>query len=211
MLARNRLLTWHVIVILGPALRATALVAYGKYAKKHGNSKFVTESLWPVLKNDLDYVSQYWNLTGFDLWEETKSSSFFTISASFRALSEGASFASSLGHSNSKYLTQAKNILCYIQSFWDSSANAIEADIGSGRLLRLLDSGTTVGINHGFDYKAGCDATTFQPCSDRALAHHYAWVNVFRNLYPLNTGKKAGEAVAIGRYAPDAYYYGNPW
>lgn len=192
-------------------MRATALVAYGKYANKHGNSKFVIESLWPVLKNDLDYVSKYWNLTGFDLWEETKGSSFFTISASFRALSEGASFASSLGHSSSTYLTQAKNILCFLQSFWDTSANTIDADIANGRLLRLLDSGTTVGIIHGFDYKAGCDATTFQPCSDRALAHHYQWVNVFRTIYPLNTGKNAGEAVALGRYAPDAYYNGNPW
>ncbi|KAI8583012.1 hypothetical protein K450DRAFT_196587 [Umbelopsis ramanniana AG] len=195
----------------GPALRATALVAYGKYAQKHNNKKFVTESLWPVLKNDLDYVTKYWNLTGFDLWEETSGSSFFTISASHRALFEGFSFASSLGHGNSSYLTQAKNILCYLQSFWDSDANVINADIANGKLLRDLDSGTTVGIIHGFDSEAGCDSTTFQPCSDRALAHHYALVNSFRNYYPVNNGKSSNEAVALGRYIHDVYYNGNPW
>lgn len=195
----------------GPALRATAFVSYGNYALKHGNSAFVTKTLWPILKNDLDYVTKYWNLTGFDLWEETMGSSFFTIGASYRALTEGAAFASKLGHSDSSYVKQAENILCYLQSFWDKSSNAIDADIANGGVMRVVDSGTTVGIIHGFDYKAGCDATTFQPCSDRALAHHYNLVNTFRPLYPLNNGKTAGEAVAIGRYAYDVYYSGNPW
>ncbi|KAH8551114.1 glucoamylase [Umbelopsis sp. PMI_123] len=195
----------------GPALRATALVAYGKYAQKHGNSKFVNDSLWPVLKNDLDYVTKYWNLTGFDLWEETNGSSFFTISASHRALFEGAAFASSIGHSNSSYLTQATNILCFLQSFWDSDSNVINADVANGKLLRNLDSGTTAGIIHGFDADAGCDAITFQPCSDRALAHHYALVNAFRGYYPINNGKTSSEAVALGRYLNDVYMNGNPW
>lgn len=197
--------------MIGPALRATAFVSYGNYALKHGNSAFVTKTLWPILKNDLDYVTKYWNLTGFDLWEETMGSSFFTIGASYRALTEGAAFASKLGHSDSSYVKQAENILCYLQSFWDKSSNAIDADIANGGVMRVVDSGTTVGIIHGFDYKAGCDATTFQPCSDRALAHHYNLVNTFRPLYPLNNGKTAGEAVAIGRYAYDVYYSGNPW
>jgi glucoamylase len=198
-------------MMIGPALRSTALVAYGNYAQKHSNSTFVTETLWPILKNDLDYVTKYWNLTGYDLWEETLGSSFFTISASYRALTEGAAFASKLGHSSSSYIKQAENILCYLQSFWDKSANAVDADIANGGVMRVVDSGTTVGINHGFDYKAGCDATTFQPCSDRALAHHYNLASTFRPLYPLNNGKTAGEAFAIGRYAYDVYYSGNPW
>lgn len=64
---------------------------------------------------------------------------------------------------------------------------------------------------HGFDPAAGCDAATFQPCSDQALASHKVIVDAFRPLYGINHGIPASFAVAIGRYPEDAYYGGNPW
>lgn len=63
---------------------------------------------------------------------------------------------------------------------------------------------------HTFDPDAGCDATTFQPCSDKALANHRAVVDSFR-VYPLNRDAPVGTAIAVGRYAEDVYYGGNPW
>ena len=52
--------------------------------------------------------------------------------------------------------------------------------------------------------------TTFQPCSDVALSNHKAVVDSFR-FYPINKGIPVGTAIAIGRYAEDVYYGGNPW
>ena len=57
----------------------------------------------------------------------------------------------------------------------------------------------------------GCDATTFQPCSDRALSNLKLYVDSFRSTYAINAGIPQGQAVAVGRYSEDVYYNGNPW
>ena len=59
---------------------------------------------------------------------------------------------------------------------------------------------------------AGCDAATFQPCSDKALANLKAYVDSFRNgEYFIDSGIPANEAISIGRYFEDVYFNGNPW
>jgi len=59
---------------------------------------------------------------------------------------------------------------------------------------------------------AGCDAVTFQPCSDKALANLKAYVDSFRNgVYSINNGVAANAAIAVGRYFEDVYLGGNPW
>jgi len=75
-----------------------------------------------------------------------------------------------------------------------------------------LDSNTILGSIHTFDPAAGCDAATFQPCSDKALANLKVYVDSFRGgVYSINNGIAANEAIAIGRYFEDVYYNGNPW
>ena len=72
---------------------------------------------WPVLQLDLDYVANFWNQTGFDLWEELDGSSFFTSSAQHRALRAGAVIAQTLGDKTraATYKEQADNVLCFLQ------------------------------------------------------------------------------------------------
>lgn len=62
---------------------------------------------------------------------------------------------------------------------------------------------------HTFDPAAGCDAVTFQPCSDKALSNLKVYVDAFRSIYSVNSGKAANAAVATGRYPEDSYYGGN--
>lgn len=62
---------------------------------------------------------------------------------------------------------------------------------------------------HTFDAATGCDAATFQPCSDKALANLVAYVNAFRSIYTINSGAASNAAVATGRYPEDSYYNGN--
>jgi len=45
----------------GPALRATMFMLYANWLIANGNSTWVTQNLWPVLKLDLDYVQNNWN------------------------------------------------------------------------------------------------------------------------------------------------------
>ncbi|KAI0755207.1 glucoamylase [Daedaleopsis nitida] len=201
----------------GPALRATAIITYANWLLANGNgTSYVTNTLWPMLKLDLDYTQNNWNQSTFDLWEEINSSSFFTTAVQHRALRDGAALATKIGQTSvvSGYTTQADNLLCFLQltpkqSYWNPSAGYITANTGGGRSGK--DANTVLTSIHTFDPEAGCDAITFQPCSDKALSNLKVYVDSFRSIYTLNSGIAASAAVATGRYPEDSYYGGNPW
>ncbi|PMD22631.1 carbohydrate-binding module family 20 protein [Hyaloscypha hepaticicola] len=195
----------------GPALRATALITYSKWLINNGYTSTASSLVWPIIQNDLSYVTQYWNNTGYDLWEEVDGSSFFTVAAQHRALVEGSALAALLGKSCTYCDSQAPQVLCFLQSFWGSSQGYILANINENNGRTGKDANTLLGAIHQFDSAAGCDATTFQPCSDRALANHKVVTDSFRSIYSINSGIAEGTAVAVGRYPEDSYQGGNPW
>ncbi|KFY19519.1 hypothetical protein V491_04391 [Pseudogymnoascus sp. VKM F-3775] len=177
----------------GPGLRAAVLIGYGNWLVDNG------------------YTATAQNQGGFDLWEEVNGKSFFTTAAQHRALVEGIAFAARIGKTCNNCATVAPQILCYQQSYWSSSGNYIisNLDVNNGRTGK--DANSILTSIHNFDPAAGCDASTFQPCSDRALANHKAVTDSFRSIYSINSGIAQGVAVAVGRYAEDTYYGGNPW
>ncbi|KAI1388318.1 carbohydrate-binding module family 20 protein [Hypoxylon trugodes] len=195
----------------GPALRAIALSGYAEWLLANGYNSTANDVVWPIIRNDLAYVTQYWNQTGFDLWEEVSGSSFFTIAASHRSLVEGSALAKSLGASTTDYDAVAPQILCFLQSFWSSSSGYALANINVNNGRSAKDANVLLSSIHNFDPALSCDAATFQPCSDRALSSHKVVVDSFRDIYTINSGIAAGSAVAVGRYPEDTYYNGNPW
>ncbi|KAL2017274.1 hypothetical protein VTK56DRAFT_2343 [Thermocarpiscus australiensis] len=195
----------------GPPLRAIALIRYAKWLIGNGYSSTARDIVWPVIKNDLAYTAQYWNETGFDLWEEVNGSSFFTIASSHRALVEGAALAAQLGTSCRACTTVAPHVLCFQQSFWKPSQGYIVSNINGGEYRNGRDANSILASIHSFDPAAGCDANTFQPCSDKALSNHKSVVDSFRSIYAINSGIPQGKAVAVGRYSEDVYFNGNPW
>lgn len=152
----------------GPALRATAMIAYANYLIGNGQTSTVTNIIWPIVSNDLSYVSQNWNQTGFDLWEEINSSSFFTTAVQYRSLIEGSALAAKIGKSCTNCDSQAPQVLCFLQSYWTGSYAL--ANTGGGRSGK--DANSLLTSIHMFDPAASCDSNTFQPCSDKALANH---------------------------------------
>jgi len=81
------------------------------------------------------------------------------------------------------------------------------ANTGGNRSSK--DANTVLASIHSFDVNAGCDAVTFQPCSDIALSNLKVYVDSFREIYSINTGIPADAAVATGRYPEDVYQGGN--
>ena len=122
---------------------------------------------------------------------------------------EGASFAASIGQTCSGCTSQAPQVLCFLQSFWNGKYITANINVNNGRTGK--DANTLLGSIHTFDPAAGCDASTFQPCSDRALANHKVFVDAFRAIYGINSGIPEGTAIAVGRYPEDVYFNGNPW
>lgn len=192
----------------GPPLRATALMTYGNQLLESGGKEHVQNDIWPVVEKDLGYVTEYWNQTGFDLWEEVEASSFFTVSAQHRALVEGIDFAEKLGNSCEGCSEQAEQILCYLQDFWNGEF--IVSNLGYEERTGK-DVNSILASNHRYDPAASCDDATFQPCSSNALSNHKAVVDSFREEYGINSGIEPGIGAAVGRYSEDVYMGGNPW
>ncbi|KAF2196784.1 glucoamylase precursor [Delitschia confertaspora ATCC 74209] len=196
----------------GPALRATALITYANWllnTRTNANLKEVKEQVWPVVKNDLAYVGEFWNSTGFDLWEEVSGSSFFATAAQHRALVEGAALAKRLGQNCAACESQAPNVLCFLQTYWNGKY--VVANINTGVQRSGVDANTLLGSIATFDPAATCSDTLFQPCSARALSNLKTYVDAFRTLYTINSKTPKTSPVATGRYAEDIYYNGNPW
>ena len=193
----------------GPALRATALMAYSRWLISKGRISEVTSQIWPIISNDLSYVGQYWNQTTFGLWEEVSGSSFFTTAAQYRALVEGQMLAQKIGKSCPGCVSQAPQILCFLQTFWNGEF--IVANQNMQRRRNGRDASTVLSSIHNFDPAAACNDVTFQPCSSKALANHKSVMDSFRTIYSINFGIAEGSAVAVGRYREDVYMGGNPW
>lgn len=191
----------------GPALRVTAMIAYARYLISKGQTSQVANIIWPVVANDLTYVAQYWNQTGFDLWEEVSSASFFTTASQYRSLVEGSALAAQIGKTCPHCDSQAPQILCALQSYWTGSY--VLSNTGGGRSGK--DANSILASIQLFDPATGCDAKTYQPCSDKVLANHKQVTDSFRSVYTINNGIAQGKGVAVGRYSEDVYQGGNPW
>jgi len=193
----------------GPPLRATALTIYANWLISNGGQTQAANTVWPVIAKDLAYTVRYWNQTGFDLWEEVNGSSFFTLSASHRALVEGAALAEKLGKMCDGCAAAAPQVLCFLQNFWTGSFIDSNINLNDGRTG--MDVNSILSSIHTFDPLSKCTDATFQPCSSRALANHKAVTDSFRTGFGINKDIGQGKAVAIGRYSEDVYYHGNPW
>ncbi|SPO29368.1 related to Glucoamylase precursor [Ustilago trichophora] len=208
-----------------PALRASTLIAF---AKRIGlTDPFTTGTLYKsdlnggsIIKTDLEWVSHHWQDSSFDLWEEVQGTHFFTLMVQYRALIDGAKFATSMNDPGAAtyYNQQAAAIKSKLQTFWDSTNGYIQAYQGvSGR--SGLDCSVMLGALKGWDTtnnSAAVDATVFGPASDKVLATHQKYVDSFRSLYAINNNAAAPNAVGTGRYKEDVYNgvdtsQGNPW
>ncbi|CAI6294308.1 unnamed protein product [Periconia digitata] len=197
----------------GPALRATALITYSRWLLNTSVAadRKEADSIWDIIQNDLNYVAQYWNQTGFDLWEEVSGSSFFATAVQHRALVEGAALGRQLGKDVSAYESQAPNLLCLLQSYWNGRYITANTNTETGFNRTGIDAGTVIGVIATYDPNASCDDKTYQPCSPRALINLKAYVDAFREVYAINRNVSANGAVATGRYTEDVYFGGNPW
>jgi glucoamylase len=94
-----------------------------------------------------------------------------------------------------------------VQSYWNSDGLYLTSNTHGGRSGK--DANSVLASIYSFDVTAGCDAGTFQPCSDKALANLRVYVDAFRSIYTLNKDIPHNAAVATGRYPEDVYYGGN--
>ena len=151
----------------------------------------MSSTIWPIISNDLSYVGQYWNQTGFDLWEELEGSSFFTIAVQHRSLVEGQALAERIGATCPSCGSQAAQVLCFLQAFWNG--HFMVSNVNARTIRNGRDANSILASIQTFDPDAACDDVTFQPCSARALSNHKVVTESFRSLYSINAGIPKGQ------------------
>jgi glucoamylase len=109
--------------------------------------------LFQVIFKDLNYITNVWSNTCFDLWEEVNALHFFTLMVQRRALLTGANYAARNGQSNNNYTSVASSISSKIDTFWSSSDGYIvySQDYSSGVNYKSsgLDIAVLLGAIHG--------------------------------------------------------------
>jgi glucoamylase len=182
-----------------------------------------------VIKADLEYVSHYWNSSGFDLWEEVQGLHFFTAMVQLRALREGSDLAAAFGDVGASewYSIQAEVLEEeLIPRFWDANKGHLIETLNSKR--SGLDCGLLLGSLHGLPYPASTHTPVFPPHSDEILVSLLALVQDQRKRFPINSSPASEdddedepvlEGTGLGRYPEDIYdgyatahtKGGNPW
>ncbi|KAF2032591.1 hypothetical protein EK21DRAFT_60185 [Setomelanomma holmii] len=226
----------------GPALRALTLM---HYLREYNASNpllwsaieatdfyepFYHASMPPksVIKADLEYVSHYWNESGFDLWEEVEGLHFFTLMVSARSLREGTDLARSFGDYGAAawYEEQAGYIEHILTRFWNANKGHLVETLWSKRTG--LDCGLLLGSLHAVPSEVSQDEAIYPPWSDEILVSLLALTRDQHERFPINSSpsedrdddleKFAFEGTGIGRYPEDVYdgygtsnRGGNPW
>lgn len=230
----------------GPALRALTLIHYlREYNASHPTlwsssraddffAPFYEASMPPTsaIKADLEYVSHFWNQSGFDLWEEVEGLHFFTLMVSARSLREGSHLARAFGDLGAAdwYTLQAGYIENLLTKFWNKQKGHLVETLWSKR--SGLDCGLLLGSLHALPAEDSDDDAVYPPWSDEILVSLLALTTDQRDRFPINSSpwssfddvaeedfddEQPFEGTGIGRYPEDKYngytttQHGNPW
>ncbi|KNG47095.1 glycoside hydrolase family 15 protein [Stemphylium lycopersici] len=227
----------------GPALRALTLMHYlREYNASHPSlwsseksedffGTFYTVEMPPrsVIKADLEYVSHFWNQSGFDLWEEVEGLHFFNLMVSARSLREGSDLARTFADTGAAdwYEEQAGYIENLLAKFWNAQKGHLIETLWSKR--SGLDCGLLLGSLHGLPTDGSEDDVLYAPWSEETLVTLLALTRDQRDRFPINSRpasedededmeENSFEGTGLGRYPEDVYdgygtsnRGGNPW
>ena len=206
-----------------PGIRATALIHFANQLINEGQIAWVQTRLYnpnqaggTVIKEDLEYVSQHWRESSFDLWEEVKGKHFYTKMVQRRSLIEGADLADRLGDIGARdwYRLQASQLENEIRKHWDDSRGYLVATLNPEAQRPFKPSGLDVAVVLGVLHGYASDGF-YGPTSDQVLKSAAKIRAAFQNVYGINANLNVG--TAIGRYPEDTYNgfttagEGNPW
>lgn len=196
----------------GPGLRAITLVTYANALIKAGKPEAIKQYLWTggssynggAIKHDLEWVTQNWDSSGCDLWEEVQSNDFFwNRFTMYKALTVGATFATAMGDAASAKL-------------YADTAGKVEATLGrhyNGQFVfeednRQKDAAVICAFNDGY-----VPGGQFAPSGKEVAGTISAFNDLFHGMFPINSGDdgKNIPGILYGRYEGDQYAGGNPW
>ncbi len=190
----------------GPALRALTLMRWARSAPLDDALSMQVSAL---LRSDLSFIARHWREPSFDIWEEEKGHHYYTLCVAARALAEGADWLESHDERQraQEYRADVALIRHMLDDFWVPEAGHYRSRVLSSGAVssKQLDIAVILAAIHAGH---GAEHSVRDPRMQATLARLEA---LFDTLYPINHGRSAQTAPAMGRYAGDVYYSGGAY
>jgi glucoamylase len=192
----------------GPALQVLALTRW-RDAEPNLDER-LQAAMRELVIGDLDFIRSRATERSFDIWEEESGYHYYTQLAQAEALACGAGWLAEMGDG-----TRARNcrsvageLDASLSAYWSGRDGHYRSRLGAigGAPSKALDISVILGVLH-----AGRGAGTHSVLDPRAQATLAALEDLFDAEYALNHRRPTDRGPAMGRYAKDAYYGGNPW
>jgi glucoamylase len=193
----------------GPALQVLALTRW-REAEPNLDARLQAAMLELVI-SDLNFIASRATERSFDIWEEESGYHYYTQLVQAEAVARGADWLDEVGDAaQARHCRSVADALAAsLGAYWsgkDGHYRSRLGVIGGGAPSKALDISVILGVLH-----AGRVAGTHSLIDPRAQATLAALEDLFDAEYALNHERPPNQGPAMGRYAKDAYYGGNPW
>jgi glucoamylase len=193
----------------GPALEVLALIRWRDAQPDLDEN--VRAAMLELVIGNLDFVRARASRPSFDIWEEESGYHRYTQLVQAEALARGAGWLDEAGDAaragNCRSVAEALG--ASLDAYWSEKDGYCRSRMGvidGGAPNKALDISVVLGVLH-----AGRGAGTHSVLDPRAQATLVALEERFDAEYPINLKRPTYQGPALGRYARDAYYGGNPW
>jgi glucoamylase len=192
----------------GPALQVLTLTRWRDARTDLDDA--LQAAMLDLVMGDLDFTQTHATERSFDIWEEESGYHYYTQLVQAEALARGAELLEDRGDAIRARACRSLvgELGPRLEAYWSAEYGHYRSRTGvvggvSGKaldiavILGVLHAGRTLGAHSVLDPKAQATLTALE--------------DLFGTEYPVNQARPADQGPAIGRYATDTYYGGNPW
>ena len=192
----------------GPALQVLTLMRWRDTLTDPDDA--LQAAMLDLVIADLDFIRTHVNEHSFDIWEEESGYHYYTQLVQAEALARGAELFEEREDAIRARACRSLvgELRPRLDAYWSAEYAHYRSRTGvvGGVPRKVLDIAVILGVLH-----AGRTMGAHSVLDPKVQATLTALEDLFGAEYPVNQARPDDQGPAIGRYARDAYYGGNPW
>ena len=192
----------------GPALQVLALTRWRD--AQPNLDETLRAAMLELVVGDLDFIRSHASERSFDIWEEENGDHYYTQVVQAEALARGAEWLEETGDDAGARVCRsaADELARNLDACWSAADGYYRSRTGiaGGVPEKALDIAVILGVLHAGRVKGA--QSVLDPKAQATLT---ALEDLFDAEYAINRRRPSDRGPAMGRYANDTYYGGNPW
>jgi glucoamylase len=192
----------------GPALQVLALTRWRNAQPDVDDA--LQAAMHELVIDDLHFIRSRTSERSFDIWEEESGYHYYTQLVQAEALVRGAEWLEERGDVKRArdFRSIGDALALNLDAYWSAEDGYYRSRTGvvEGVPEKPLDISVILGALHARRMKGA--HSVLDPKAQATLT---ALEDLFDAEYAINRQRTADQGPAIGRYAKDAYFGGNPW